>query len=129
MSCVNAGGEIYTVKTQEQKLAFYGVSTVEDRMNIHFLRLTDETLKGSLLCQIVSNVLQECVKLKRKGITILERHFDDKQKDSLLQINNQGSSGRWPYGTSSSTSSIVSLSSAMRGSATRIFEETHSFTV
>lgn len=86
MSCVNAGGEIYTVKTQEQKLAFYGVSTVEDRMNIHFLRLTDETLKGSLLCQIVSNVLQECVKLKRKGITILERHFDDKQKDSLLQM-------------------------------------------
>lgn len=86
MGCVNAGGKIYSVKSQEQKLAIYGVSADVEKMTIHFLRIKDGPLKVSLLCQIVSNALQECIINKQNRISIEEKYFDDNQKDCLLQI-------------------------------------------
>lgn len=85
MNCVNAGGELLTVDAQKSRLAFYGVSVTTEVATIHFLRLADGPLKGSLLCQIVNNTLQECVAGNQRKIIVTERYLDDDQKDALLR--------------------------------------------
>ena len=85
MDCVNAGGELYTVNAQDEILAFYGLSVTPDVATIRFLRIADGSLKGSLLCQIVTNTLQECVAGGQRKIVVLERYLDDDQKDTLLR--------------------------------------------
>lgn len=86
MDCLNNRGEMYTVNAKEQKLAFYGESINAQTTTIHFLRIVDGPLKGSLLCQIVSNAVQECVRAKRGRIVIQERYLDDEQKESLMRM-------------------------------------------
>lgn len=86
MSCVNAVGEMFIVKDNGQKLAFYGIVSDNDTMTIHFLRILDGPLKTSLLYQIVTNILHECVKSGRRKIIILEQYLDDDQKKSLARV-------------------------------------------
>lgn len=85
MGCVNAGGELYTVNAQKNILAFYGLTIEPEVATIHFLRIADGPLKGSLLCQIVTNTLQECVAGGQRKIVVMERYLDDDQKDALLR--------------------------------------------
>lgn len=85
MGCVNASGELYTVNAQNNILAFYGLTVEPDVATIHFLRIADGPLKGSLLCQIVTNTLQECVAGGQRKIVVMERYLDDDQKDALLR--------------------------------------------
>lgn len=85
LGCVNAGGELYTVNAQENCLAFYGLCVSGDVATIHFLRIAEGSLKGSLLCQIVTNTLQECVAGGQRKIVVKERYLDDDQKDALLR--------------------------------------------
>lgn len=85
MGCVNAGGELYTVNAQKNILAFYGLNVTPEVATIHFLRIADGPLKGSLLCQIVTNTLQECVAGGQRKIVVQERYLDDEQKDALLR--------------------------------------------
>lgn len=86
MGCVNSGGELYTVNAQEKCLAFYGLQVNENNATIHFLRISDGPLKGSLLCQIVTNTLQECVAQGKRKILLLEKYLDEEQKDTLLRF-------------------------------------------
>lgn len=85
MGCLNAGGELYTVNAQKNILAFYGLKVTPDMTAIHFLRISEGPLKGSLLCQIVTNTLQECVAGGKRKIVVMERCLDDDQKDALLR--------------------------------------------
>lgn len=86
MGCVNAGGELYIVNAQENCLAFYGLHINESDATIHFLRIANGPLKGSLLCQIVTNILQECVVQGQRKILINEKYLEEEQKDALLRF-------------------------------------------
>lgn len=83
--CVNDGGVLYSVITRDNILAFYGLSVTTEAATIHFLRMSDGLLKGSLLCQIVTNTLQECVAKGRRKVVVQEQYLDDDQKDVLLR--------------------------------------------
>lgn len=85
MNCVNNEGQVFTVNSQNDVLAFYGEVEGEDVTTLCFLRIADGPLKGSLLCQIVTNTLQECVHDKKKQIVIKEQYLDDDQKNTLLR--------------------------------------------
>lgn len=86
MGCVNAGGELYIVNAHDNCLAFYGLQVSENVTTIHFLRIADGPLKGSLLCQIVTNTLQECVAQGQRKILLLEKYLEEEQKDTLLRF-------------------------------------------
>jgi GNAT superfamily N-acetyltransferase len=86
MGCVNAGGELYIVNAQDNCLAFYGLQVNENDATIHFLRIADGSLKGSLLCQIVTNTLHECVSQGQRRILLLENYLEEEQKDTLLRF-------------------------------------------
>lgn len=86
MGCVNAGGELYIVNAQEKCLAFYGLQVSENDATIHFLRIADGPIKGSLLCQIVTNTLQECVAQGQRKIVLQEKYLEEEQKDTLLRF-------------------------------------------
>ena len=85
MGCVNAGGELLTVNAQKNILAFYGLNVTRELATIPFLRIAEGPLKASLLCQIVTNTLQECVAGGQRKIVAQERYLDDDQKDALLR--------------------------------------------
>lgn len=86
MGCVNSGGEVFTVNAQGDTLAFYGTAADGDTAILHFLRLAEGAMKTSLMCQIVTNTLQECVNEGRKRIEIKESYLDDEQKNTLLRF-------------------------------------------
>lgn len=86
MNCVNSRGEVYTVNSQDQVLAFYGEVVDDDTATLCFLRLADGPLKASLLCQIVTNILQECVNGQRKRIVVKEQYLEGDQENTLLRF-------------------------------------------
>lgn len=86
MGCLNKGGEMFTVNCQNGELAFYGWSDMQDARVIHFLRVAEGPLGSSLLCQIVTDRLRECVAEKRKQLVMEERYLTEEQRGMLLRL-------------------------------------------
>ena len=84
--CLNEGGEVYTVKFQEKELALYGICEQQETTKMDFLRIDAGALNGSLLCQIATDTLLDCVKKGRKKIMIEEPYLTQEQKSLLIRI-------------------------------------------
>lgn len=84
--CVNNGGELFTVSNQGTVVSFSGVSVDKDEARIHFLRVAEGPLCTSLFCQIVSDLLRECVEVGRKRILIEDNYLKEEQKSFLLNF-------------------------------------------
>ena len=91
--CLNCGGELWTMNSQGEDVAFYGWSDNGERRTIHFLRILDGPLSNSLFCQIVTNCLQECVAVKRKQMVLKERFLKLEQRAILLRLGFQTDEG------------------------------------
>ncbi len=84
--CINNGGEIYTVSNQGAMVSFSGVSVSKDEARVHFLRVAEGPLCTSLFCQILSDLLRECVEEGRKRILIEDKYLKEDQKNFLLNF-------------------------------------------
>lgn len=87
--CVNEGGKLLTVNFQDQKLAFYGIRDSVETSFIDFMRLAESALSPSLMCQIVTDNLRECIKQKRKYLVVKEKYLIDEQVDFLTSLGFQ----------------------------------------
>ena len=86
IGCLNEGGVVFTVKYQNKALALYGVCEQQNDAKIVFLRIDAGPLNGSLLCQIATDTLLNCVKKGRKRIAIEEPYLTQEQKSLLIRI-------------------------------------------
>lgn len=77
-------GKLYTVKKQNEIIAFYGVSKETDKETIEFVRVANDASRNSLFFQIVFDVISNCLKENKEQVCIKEKYLDA-EWETLIQ--------------------------------------------
>lgn len=79
-------GKLYTVKKQNEIIAFYGVSKETDKETIEFIRVANDASRNSLFFQIVFDVINHCLKENKGQVCIREKYLDAEWKSIIQKL-------------------------------------------
>lgn len=82
----SANGRLFTVRKQEEIIAFYGISKEQNQEIVEFIRVIDNSSCNSLFCQIVFDVLSNSLKDDKEKVLIRESYLKTEWKNTLVKF-------------------------------------------
>lgn len=82
----SANGRLFTVRKQDDIIAFYGISKEQNQEIVEFIRIIDNSSCNSLFCQIVYDILTNGLKEDKEKVIIREIYLKTEWENTLIRF-------------------------------------------